>query len=345
MTPPARTTAPGASERILVMGLLKGAWLAHACCTITELGVPDILGDDTRPVTEIAAEAGADTETLYRVLRALTTVDIVTELPGRHFALTPAGSLLRSDTEGTLVPAVSMVRDEVLGLFGELTHAVRTGEPAFEKIYGKPFYDYLAANPDRNRSMTSGLAASRRVPAMLASCRLGDARTVADIGGGNGALLARLLTDHPGLSGTLLELPEAARHARHVLAEAGVADRSEVVEGDFFEAVPTADVYVLARILRNWDDERALALLRRIRRTCRAGDRLLVFEKVIPDEPVFHPAKIDDLLMLVLVRGRDRSESEHRTLLGTAGFRVEEIRTAVTDLDAEAVIEAVAEEA
>ncbi|GAA1918388.1 methyltransferase [Streptantibioticus ferralitis] len=343
MTSPTRPAAPGASERLLVMGLLKGAWLAHACCALTELGVPDILGEHDRPVAEIAAEAGADTETLYRVLRALTTVDIVTELPGRSFALTAAGSLLRSDARGSLLPVVSMIRDEVMGLFDELTHTVRTGEPAFEKVYGKPFYDYLAANPERNRSMTSGLAASRRAPAMVATCRLDGARTVADIGGGNGALLAQLLTVQPQLHGILMELPEAARHARQVLTEAGVADRCEVVEGDFFTSVPAADAYVLARIVRNWDDERALALLSGIRRACHAGARLLLFEKVIPDEPVFHPAKIDDLLMLVLVRGRDRTESEHRELLGAAGFRVEEIRTAVTDLDAEAVIEAVAE--
>lgn len=342
MTPPIAQTPPGASERLLVMGLLKGAWLAHACYAITELGIPDLLADRVRPVSELAADAGADAGFLYRVLRALTTVDLVAESAGRRFALTSAGSLLRSDLDGSLLPVVAMIRDEVTGLFGELTESLRTGEPAFERINGKPFYEYLEADPGRNRSMTSGLAASRRVPALLGSCRFDGAGTVADIGGGNGALLARVLRDHPGLRGVLLELPEPVRHARALLAEEGVADRCEVLEGDFFAAVPAADVYVLSRIVRNWDDEHALDLLTRIRRSADPGARLLLFEKVIPDEPVFHPAKIDDLLMLVLVRGRDRTEAEHRALLSAAGFRVEQIRTAVADLEADAVIEAVA---
>lgn len=337
-----RPGSGGASDRLLVMGLLKGAWLAEACYTVAKLGIPDLMAVEPKAVEQIAADAAVDPDALYRVLRALSTVDIVTEVPGRSFALTEAGVLLRADTPASLLPIVLIIGDEVLGLFGDLSHTVRTGQPAFEHVNGLPFYDYLEANPDRNRAMTAGLAASRHVPSVLSWCDFTGVSSIADLGGGNGALLAYVLKAHPDVHGILLELPEAARQARTLLAEEGVADRCDVIEGDFFDSVPQADMYVLARVLRNWEDDRVLALLGRIRQACHTGSRLLLFEKVIPDEPVFHPAKIDDLMMLVLVRGRDRTESEHRKLLSAAGFEVRELGRAVAELDAEAVVEAVA---
>jgi hypothetical protein len=332
------------SDAILVQSLLSGAWLGQACYTVAKLGIADLLAAGPETAPNLAARCGADPDALLRLLRALASVGLFTQRGRETFELTGAGSLLRSDVPASARASAIMLGEEVFRSFAELPHAVRTGTPAFDQAYGQPMYTYLATHPEVARTFHAALGSHRTVPAALSRCDVGGARTIVDVGGGDGALLAALLTGRPETRGVLLELPEAIRQASTRFAEAGVADRVTLVEGSFFDRVPgEGDLYLLARCLHNWSDDRALAILRTVREAMRPGARLVVLEKVVPDGPGPSQAKIFDLLMLAMVEGRNRTDGEYRELIGRGGFDVVAVHPASRhDPRAESAIEAVA---
>ena len=272
---------PGLSDRARMMQLLSGPWLAQSCYALTKLGIPDLLEDGPRAVAGLAADSGAHPRALRRMLRALAVAGIFAEPSPGVFALTPLSQLLTSGATRSSRSSAIMFGEEVFRSFAEIEYTLRTGNPAFEKVYGQPFYDYLGGHPEAAQTFNAAMGRAP-VPQALATCDLAGARTVVDIGGGNGGLLASVLRSYPGARGILLDLPEAVRQARGTLSAAGLADRVDFVEGSFFDAVPAgADAYVLARVLHNWDDANAVALLCRVRAAMAPGSRLFVFEQLL----------------------------------------------------------------
>jgi hypothetical protein len=322
-----------------LLGILSGGVLAQCCYAVAKLGVPDLLASGPRTVPDLAAECGADAAVLHRLLRALAWLGLFRRTAPGTYALTSVSELLCSGAPGSLRQTAVLHGEEVHRSFAEIMHTVHTGQTAFENAYGQPFYDYLAGHPETAATFADAMG-SERVPAALAGCDLTGVRTVVDVGGGNGGLLAELLATHQELRGVLLELPDSIRAARGRLAEAGVLDRVSLVEGSFFDAVPDGgDVYVLARVLHNWTDENAGALLRRLGSAMPQGSRLFVFEKFLPED-AGSAAGMVDLLMLGLLEGCDRTEVEYRELLDKAGFEVVAVR-ASADPAAESVLEVV----
>jgi O-methyltransferase/methyltransferase family protein len=337
---PEHAVTEGFARRKL-LGILSGSLPAQACYAVAKLGVADLLAGGPRPVRELAAACGADPRALRRILRALSSMGLFRHTAPDTYALTPVSELLRSDVPGSLRHTAVMHGEEVFRSFAEIMHTVHTGQPAFDKVHGRTFYDHLAAHPDTAATFAAAMG-SERVPAVLAAGDLGGVGMVVDVGGGDGGLLAELLTTHPSMHGVLLELPDAVRAARKRFAEAGVAERVDLVEGDFFDRVPPGgDLYLLARVLHNWTDEHAEIILRRVAAAMGAGARLLVVEKVLPEEPRSAATGLVDLLMLGMLEGRDRTEAEYRALLDGAGFGVVAVRPG-PDAAAESVLEAVA---
>jgi len=202
-----------------------------------------------------------------------------------------------------------------------------TGEPAFDQVYGSGFFDFLAEHPDTSGTFDRAMAAGSqgRVADLLSYDWTGIER-VADIGGGNGAALGVVLASNPHLRGVLFDLPTAVVAADEVLRDAGVLDRCDIVGGDFFtDSLPPADVYVLSQILHDWNDERASAILRNCRRTLADDGRLLLVEGIVPDGPEPDFGKLFDLHMLVLVGGKERTESEWRALLAQERFEFRQV--------------------
>jgi hypothetical protein len=310
-----------------LLGILSGSWLAQACYAAVKLGLPDQLAAGPRTAADLAAATGAHARTLARLLRALASAGVLRHCGAGRFGLTPVGQLLRTGAPGSAVQTALMQGEEVFRSFAEIMHTVRTGEPAFEKVYGQPFYAYLDEHPAAARTFHDAMG-GQPVPAVLSTCDLSGARSVVDVGGGDGALLARLLTDHPGMRGALVERPDALRQAGSRLSAAGLAQRVELLEGSFFDPLPAGrDIYVLARILHNWADARARHILDRVHEAMPPGGRLLVLEELLPAEP--DPAAgggLVDLLMLVTLEGYDRTEDEYRQLLSEAGFEVRAAR-------------------
>ncbi len=338
------TTGTDGFARRKLLATLSAGWLAQGLSVLVRLGVPDLLADGPRTVDELAAATGADPAALHRLLRALSSARLFRQTAPGTFALDPVTELLRSDAPGSADLTALMYGNEVYRSFAELEYTLRTGRPAFEKVYGRPFYPYLEDNPDAAHAFNEAMG-GQPVPAVLASCDLTGVGTLVDVGGGNGSLLASLLTEHADLRGVLVELPDAVRRARSRLDAAGLTDRVEFVEASFFDGVPTGgDVYVLGRVLHNWTDEHALKLLHVVHEAMAPGARLLVLEQLLPDGDATGAgaasAAMVDLLMLVTLEGRDRTEAEYRELLATGGFTVTAVREGA-GTPAESVIEAV----
>ncbi|WP_147339597.1 methyltransferase [Actinomadura spongiicola] len=337
----------GGVDRMVLLSVLSGSWLAQAGYAMAKLGVADLLDDGPRTADDLAAACGAHPEALHRMLRALAAVGLFEEPGPRTFGLTDASALLRSDAARSARLGAIMYGEEVFRSFAEIMHTARTGRPAFDKAYGMGFYEYLDADAEASRRFNAAMGGLRETPAVLAASHcLDGVRTLVDVGGGTGNLLADTLRAHPGMRGVLLELPEAVRQARGRLAGAGpgVLDRVELVEGSFFDQVPSGgDLYVLARCLHNWSDDEAVRILRTVRAAMEPGGRLVILEKLIPEGHGFSPAKLVDLLMLVMVTGRDRTEAEYRDLLDRSGFEMVASHPApVPDPRAESAIEAAA---
>ncbi|MFL5924425.1 MAG: methyltransferase [Gaiellaceae bacterium] len=300
----------GRAPEAVVWDLLRGGLTARAVGLVVELGVPDALASEPRPVAELAAEVGADAETLHRLLRALASDGVFAEEEPGVFRHTEESETLRSD--GDWSDFARLFGGVWLRTAGELQ---ADGEPAFERLYETDFWTWLAAHPAEravfDRAMQEGK--ERRADRLEAAAWRGD-ETVVDVGGGNGSLLVTLLERRPGLRGIVFDLPETVRD------EAALGERITFVEGSFFERVPTGDVYVLGTVLHDWDDESATRILRTIRRSAHEGSRLLVLDAVLPPGNEPSGTKWLDVLMLALLGGKERSEAQWRELLAAGGF-------------------------
>jgi hypothetical protein len=214
--------------------------------------------------------------------------------------------------------------------WGTLTEAVRAGGSAFDHAHGRPLFDHLAGDPDLSRLFNAAMGDGTGwiAPAVPRAYDFTGARSVVDVGGGNGTLLAAVLAAAPDARGILFDSVEGAAGAADTFRRAGLADRWSVAHGDFFDAVPAGDVMLVKGILHDWDDERCVALLRNCRRSIAADGRLLVLEPVLPDRLGTAEAGsvvMSDIAMLVYTGGRERGRAEFARLLAAGGFDLADV--------------------
>jgi hypothetical protein len=294
--------------------------------TAARLGLADRLRDGPKNSEELASLVGAHGPTLRRLMRALVEIGVLWEAEEGRFGLTPLGALLQEDTPGSLRSVAIIYGDTFGQAWGSLLHSVRTGQTAFEHVFGAPFFDYFAQHPAESEAFNQTMASlSATIAAdVVARYDFSGMRKVVDVGGGHGALVAAILKANPQTTGILFDLPAVLAGARDRVAAEGLSERCELVGGDFFEAVPRGgDAYLLKWILHDWDDERALRILRNCRQAMTAPARLLVLEVVLPDRSPASPAgAVNDINMLVLTGGRERTESEYRAMFAAAGFQL-----------------------
>lgn len=294
------------------------------------LRVAEHIAAGSNDLDRLAAACGADRDALGRMLRYLAHRGVFAEPSPDVFELTEVGALLcdRSVTGkgGWLDLGGFGARSDLA--YGGLLHSVRTGEPGYASVHGRTYWEDLNAEPSYGAFfddlMLSQQAAT--APQVATLYDWASAGHVIDVGGGRGGLLAEVLRTHPRLRGTLVDRPDAARAAVDKFADAGLADRAEVVAGDFFEPLPRGgDVYVVSRVLTDWSDRHAAAILRRcaeaVADSAAESGRVLVVE-VLPTQPYVPYLSPYDLAMLVLVGGRERSEADHIALAATAGLRM-----------------------
>jgi hypothetical protein len=323
---PSPTVSPDAEVMELVVAKIK----THAVGVFAQLGLADLLADGPQSARKLAERTGTHAPSLNRLLRTLAALNVVSEPGPGVYGLTSVGQLLRSDVSGSMRGIATMFGSEFHArAWGCLTHSVSTGEPAFDRVFKMPIFEYLEKNPELaaafDEAMTSSSAAQSR--AVAEAYDFSGIGTLVDVGGGHGTLLATILKDNPALRGVLLELPHVADGAGRVFREAGVHDRVQVMSGDFLENVPAGgDAYVMKRILHDWDDERAAKLLGNCRAAMAPDGRVLVVDAVIDDSPGSLYGKLLDMEMLVLTPyGKERTEEEFRRLFEVVGLRLERV--------------------
>jgi hypothetical protein len=310
------------TEQLLELSL--GYLYSAALHTAARYDIADLLADGPRTPAELARAAGVDGPQLYRVLRFLATKGVFREDETGRFHLTPLAEPLRSDAERSLRDYVLVRGEEVFWHSAARLHeAVRTGRTAFEGLYGVPFYDYVAADPDLAAAFNASMAAfsGTLTNDVAAACDLDGAKSAVDVGGGRGGLLRALLRRHPQLTGTLFDLESVV--SAHVLDTPELTGRWRAEAGDFFTSVPPgADVYLLKHVLASWPDEECVRILRSCRRAMPGHGRLLVINALVPPGNEPHPGKTIDMVMMTVLNGKSRTRAQYEALLAQAGFAV-----------------------
>jgi hypothetical protein len=315
------------SARESLRQLIRGFRATDLIATAAEFGLADLLADGPRSSAELAERAAAHPDALHRVLRALAHLGVVEQRDDGRFALTAVGHGLRTDVPGSLHAIARFwgheyMRRPWLGL----AHSVRTGEPAFDRVFGMNWVEYLSTHPEAAAIFNAGMTGLTApiTAAVVAAYDFSSFGTIADIGGGNGTLIAAVLEANPEARGIVFDLPHVRDDAQQRLAAAGMGDRCAFVGGDFFEAVPDgADAYLLKWILHDWDDRRCVAILRCCRRAMTASGRVVIVERVLPADNAPAPdAVFGDITMLVHTGGRERTEAEYGALLAAADLRL-----------------------
>ena len=321
-----------ASDAAALRSTMVGYEAAQVVYVAAKLGIADHIGDGSRTSRELAELTGAHEISLHRVLLALASLGVLADLGERRFGLTPRGRLLRSTTPGSLRRAALLAGQRSYRAWGGLLHSVQTGETAFKHVFGMGTFEYMAQHPDLAAIYNDAMSASaeEHAAAVVQAYDFSRFRSVADVGGGLGALMGAILIAHPALRGVILERESVAAEIPRRLAEAGVAARCEVAAGDFFRSVPAdADAYLLSHIVHNWDDERAGVILKRCRAAMTAAGTLLVVEQVLPEHVeasgTAQRALMADLHMMVVTGGQERTAAEYRALLAGSGFDLRRI--------------------
>ncbi|MGP2436943.1 methyltransferase [Streptomyces sp. JW3] len=320
-------SAPTPPPGVVMTQLLGGFQVSQALYVVAKLDVCTMLDDGPRTVADLAERSGALADPLGRLIRTLTMIGVFRTTEDGLVATTPLGALLSRNHPASLVDAAELWMETHYAPFGELLETVRTGVPGATRYFGKPAFEWLSEDPARAALMTRAMAnvTGALREGMFDGYELPPGRVVADIGGADGSVLARLLADRPERTGIVLDLPAAEAQATARLKEQGLSDRVTFTEGDFFESVPAADIYVLSFILHDWDDESGAGILESIRKAANPGARVLILEGVVPPGDTPHMMKMVDLTMLGMLPGRERTEPEFRALLERAGFTLDRV--------------------
>lgn len=314
----------GASPAWRLQHLLDGYVTTQLLYVAAKLDIAGVLAGGARSGQEIAEAVGADRRPLVRVLRGLVAEGVLAEEEGGRFALTPVGEGLAS-LRGAAIVRGGLYYHSAAGLLD----TVLGRGTAFERAYGEPFFEYLSRHPDYEAEFQSSMAgrAEQEARDVVAVYDFGGLRSLVDVGGGRGILLAEILRAVPGLRGVLTDRDSALPMAGAHLEAEKVADRAELVAADFFTTVPRgADGYLLSRVLHDWEDDDAVRILATCRQAMSPQSRLLIVEAILPDRAGDLPAAIRmDLQMLLLLGARERTATEFRQLLDAGGFRFQHL--------------------
>lgn len=305
--------------------LLTGMFIGGAVATLAQLGIPDLLENGAKSADELAVQINADPDALYRLMRATASVGVLCEGSDRKFVQTPLSAVLRSNANPSLRAFATMHALEWHALgWVNLEYCVRSGKRAFDKIYGMPIFQYLEQHAELSELFNQSMSNLSTIdgPAVADAYSFDGLRSIVDIAGGHGFLLATILARHPRMKGTLYDLP-------HVIAGAKSGpltpfqDRCTFASGDMFSCVPaSADVYIMKHIIHDWPDDLCVRILEACRKVVNAGGKLLVVDNVIQPGNDFAPGKFLDLQMLIFPGGRERTEKEFRELFHSSGWRL-----------------------
>lgn len=314
------------TEMTALRQLIMGFRITQLIHVAAKLDLADHLARKPQTAGDLAPLVKADPAALYRLLRALASIGVFAESAGGVFAMTPMAEWLQSDRPGSLRSTAMLYGDEILwDAYGRLSQAVADGTPAFDHLYRQPFYRYLDQNPASAALFHEAMTgfSEQEAGAILAAYDFSALRSIVDVGGGQGALMAALLGAHRQLHAVIFDRSPPDDEVKGVFTRAELQGRARFVQGDFFDGVPGgADLHILKSILHNWNDTTAITILRKCREAMSARGRMLIVERVVPAGDGPAEAKLFDINMMVTVGGQERTEAEYAALLNAAGLEL-----------------------
>lgn len=320
-----RQTPPA---HIGILLLLNGAHVAGAVSCLAQLGIPDLVEAGPESAQELANEIGADPQALYRLMRATASVGVLSEGSDGKFSQTPMSAVLRSDATPSLrAHAIMGGREWHARGWSHLEYCVRTGKQALDQIYGMPIFEFFKQNPVEAQIFNDTMTQISMIdsPAVADAYNFDGMRSIVDIGGGHGLLLATILKRNARLRGTLYEMPHVLEGAKNGPLKP-VMERCTLASGDMFSSVPAgSDAYIMKHIIHDWPDDQCAQILKACRKGVNPGGKLLVVDSVIQPGNDFSPSKFLDLQMLIFPSGCERTEKQFRHLFATAGWKLSRI--------------------
>jgi len=319
----------------LMLQMIQGFWISRAIYAAAKLGIPDLLKEGPRNTQDLARATGTHASSLYRLLRALDSIGVFAEQSGDRFTLTPLGATLLTDVPGSLrFFAIEELGENHYPAWEKVLYSLQTGAIAFDHVYGESKWQYMAKHPDEAKIFDNAMASFSWVvsAAVAAACDFSSSRTVVDLGGGDGSLLSGILHAHPHLQGVVGDVPHVIERTRQKLEAEGLSHRCGTASVDFFKAVPASDTYLLKWILHDWTDEQSVTILKNCRDAMTSDGRVLIVEAVLQPGAATSLGKFVDLNMLVMTGGRERTETEYRTLLEASGLKLTKVIPTQTEM-------------
>jgi hypothetical protein len=317
-------------------------WLSQAIYVAAKLGIADLLKDGSQSYVALATSTGSDAPSLFRLMRALSSVGIFSQIDKDRFALSQLAESLQTTVHGSLRAMVITLGEIHYQAWGNLLHSVQTGSPAFNDVFGANLFDYLQQNVDASDAFNQGMAnvSSMLAYAVLIAYDFAGISSIVDIGGGQGKLLEKILQFNPDMRGTVFDTSSTIQRSQEQLGNNARSRRCSYVTGNFFTSVPQgADVYLLCGVIHDWDDDRAVTILRNCRKAMTGSGRLLLVEMIVPDAASPSFSNLLDLNMLAMNGGRERTIAEFCALLNAADYKLTRI---VPTMAPQSVIEAIA---
>jgi SAM-dependent methyltransferase len=312
-------------EQVLIP-LFTGMWAMQAVAAASRLGIADQLAAGPKTPEEVAAASSTHPRATKRLMRALASVGVLAAAGGGRYGLTEAGERLRADNPATFRDAFIAETDNLhWQSWAKLHDAVRTGAPQPQPVFGVPAFEYYGKHPDEGAQFGKAMENLSRFAAyaVLEAYEFSDAKTILDIGGGNGSMVLSILQRNPQVRGLVYDLPYMEKPANEGIRAAGAGERVRFQPGSFFESIPSgADVHLMKFILHDWDDAESIQILKHSREAITPGGRLVVIENVVPADPEPHMVHLLDLNMLVMTGGLERTEREYEELFERAGYRL-----------------------
>lgn len=319
----------GPPPHAVVLQMLNGMWVSQILSAVAQLGVADLIAAGTRSVEHLAEECGADAKALHRLLRAAATIGLLIETAPGEFALTPLGTTLRTNARGSLRDFI--IAETAPGHWlpwGRLVDAVKRGGAMTKETLGLDAWEYYAQNDEEGRCFARGMSNLSAIASedVVRVYDPGHVRRVVDVGGSEGVLLRGILGRVPGARGVIFDRDDVIEGARRAVAESGMANRIELVSGDFFGDIPPdGDLYLLKSILHDWPDDKCEEIVKSVHRAAPEGSRIVIVEMLLPDTPQPSPVTLMDMNMLVMLGGRERTAGEYSALLERCGYKVQRV--------------------
>ena len=315
----------GGSSSSVLLEMIYGFKISQGLFVAAKLGIADLLSDSSKTAEELAKAAGVNSQGIYHLMRMLVSVGVFSTEDNEKFCLNSLGKHLLTGTSDSLRGTVMAMGDEIYQAWGNLLYGIKTGKTAFNHTFNRDFYSYLKQDSEASVNFNEWMKETTRewLLPVLEAYDFSEVKTLVDVGGGMGTLTAVILNANPKMQAILFDREDVVVDAQQVLEGAGVADRCQIVGGNFFDAVlPDGDLYLISRVLLNWDDTDAIKILTNCYQAMTVKDRLVVVDFMLPKGKMSPFIGLGSLNLFILGGTFMRTEDEFYNLLSSAGFKV-----------------------